>query len=114
MLQAADAELAAALLRCATACHHCAASCLREPDLPAMAQCIAQDLSCAGMCELTAAAVARRCAHVGAMRALCAQLCDACAQECARHAHDHCQACAQACRVCAEACRGETLASMPA
>ena len=110
MLQPAAADLAANLLRCATACHHCAASCLREPDMAAMAQCIAQDLSCAGMCELTAAAIARGCSHAADMRMLCAQICDACADECGRHQHEHCEACARACRVCAQACRAGALA----
>lgn len=114
MLEPADAELAATLLRCATACHHCAASCLREPDVTAMAQCIAEDLSCAGICELTAAAVARGCAHADAMRRLCAQICDACATECGRHQHAHCQECAQACRTCAQACRSGDAAAAAA
>ena len=43
---------------CATACHHCAATCLGADEPKPMAQCIALSIDCAAMCQLAAAAVA--------------------------------------------------------
>ena len=105
MLNQFDAERVAAALRCATACHHCAASCVREKDAADLARCIGLDLDCAGICELVAAATARASENAAAICALCVQLCEACAKECERHAHGHCRECAQACRACADVCR---------
>lgn len=99
------ADRLTALQRCASACHHCAAACLREPDVHAMVRCIAQDLDCAGLCEFTAGVVSRGSTQADAVLALCAQVCDACAQECGRHSKAHCRDCADACRACAAACR---------
>ena len=90
---------------CAAACNHCAVSCLREDDVRMMARCVALDLDCAAACQLTAGAAARSSELIGAIAALCVEVCDACGTECGKHRRDHCQACAAACRSCAEACR---------
>jgi hypothetical protein len=90
---------------CADACDHCATACLSEPDVAAMARCIALDIDCAQVCRVAAAAMARDSELAGAICALCAEVCATCAEECASHRHDHCRQCAEACRRCAEACR---------
>jgi hypothetical protein len=105
MIEASQMDAINALQRCAMACHHCASECLRERDVQKMARCIALDLDCAGICEYTAAVLARGSDQAQAVRTLCAQICEACAQECGRHEMAHCQECAKACSACAEACR---------
>src|SRR5574343_220500 len=94
-----------ACYECAKACHHCAASCLQEPDIKAMARCIALDRDCAQVCELAAALIGRSSSSSVQVGRICAELCEACGPECARHAMAHCQECAQACSRCAQACR---------
>jgi hypothetical protein len=89
---------------CATACSHCATACLQEPDVKAMARCIALDIDCAEICRLASAAMARDSEHAQAICRLCADMCEACGEECGKHQMDHCQACAQACRRCAQEC----------
>lgn len=91
---------------CAVACDHCAASCLQEPDVKAMARCIALDVDCAELCRLAAAYMARGSELAGAICEVCADVCEACGKECERHSKmDHCRQCAEACRRCAEECR---------
>jgi len=90
---------------CATACHHCAATCLGADEPKPMAQCIALSIDCAAMCQLAAAAVARGSEVVKVLATACAAVCDRCAAECALHATTQCQRCAEACRRCAHACR---------
>lgn len=90
---------------CAVMCERCAAACLHEQDVGAMAHCIALDLDCAQICRTSAAFMARDSRHAADLCALCADLCDDCGEECASHSMDHCRDCAQACRACAEACR---------
>lgn len=70
-----------------------------------MVHCIAQDMDCAALCQLAAAAMARNSEHAKAICALCAEVCQSCGDECAKHPHDHCQACARDCHACAKACR---------
>ncbi|HYD77331.1 four-helix bundle copper-binding protein [Ramlibacter sp.] len=94
----------AACNACAVACQHCAASCLQEPDVKAMVRCIALDMDCAQLCEVSVALMAGASEFAPALCRVCAQACRACAEECARHDMDHCQQCAEACRRCAEAC----------
>ena len=94
----------AACNACAVSCHHCAAACLQEPDVKAMARCIALDLDCAQLCQLSVALMAGGSELAPALCGVCAQACRACADECARHDADHCQQCAEACRSCAQAC----------
>jgi hypothetical protein len=90
---------------CAVACNHCAVSCLQEPDVKAMARCIALDIDCAEICALAAAAMSRASEHAKAICAVCADVCQACGDECAKHKAQHCQDCALACRECAQQCR---------
>lgn len=90
---------------CALACDHCVASCLKEPDVNAMARCIALDIDCAEICRLAVATMARGSELAGPMCELCAEACEECGRECAKHKMDHCQKCAEACRRCAEECR---------
>jgi hypothetical protein len=55
--------------QCAVACNHCATACLQEDKVKMMARCIALDIDCAEMRQLSAAAMA---------------LGSECAQECRR------------------------------
>jgi hypothetical protein len=89
---------------CADACDHCASACLREPDVKAMARCIALDMDCAALCRLAPALMARGSDLARSLCAVCAQACRDCAAECSKHSMDHCQACAEACRRCADEC----------
>lgn len=90
---------------CAAACNHCAGACLQEPDPAPMAACIALDIDCAALCQLTAATVARGGVSAKVLAKACGEVCTACAAECERHPMDHCQRCAAACTRCADACR---------
>jgi hypothetical protein len=102
----------AACNACIVACNHCAACCLQEPDVKAMAQCIALDSDCAQVCQLAVSFMSGGSDHVGAVCALCADICRSCAEECARHDVDHCQQCAEACRHCAQECERMSMAAM--
>ena len=106
------AECIAACNACAVACLNCAASCLQEPDVKMMARCVALDMDCAQLCQLSVSLMAGGSEFAPALCRLCAQACRACAEECARHEADHCQRCAEACRGCAQTC--EQMAAMPA
>lgn len=90
---------------CADICDVCAASCLREDDVKAMARCIALDIDCAQLCRLAAGAMSRGGEAASAICQACAQVCDMCAEECGKHQMQHCQDCATACRRCADECR---------
>ena len=90
---------------CADACGHCAASCLQEPNVKAMARCIALDIDCAEICRLAASYMARGSDLSPAICRVCADICDTCAAECGKHEMEHCRECAEACRRCAEECR---------
>ena len=89
---------------CATACNACLAGCLREEDMQMMTRCIALDIDCAAICQLTASATARNSEMARHLARTCGEICLACANECVQHHHDHCQRCADACRQCAAAC----------
>jgi hypothetical protein len=93
-----------ACLACAVACERCFAACLKEPDMQAMAGCMANDVECAQTCRYAASAMARDSAHVKAICALCSAVCRACEKECGQHHMAHCQACAKACGICAAEC----------
>jgi hypothetical protein len=100
-----DQQMLNALTECASACHYCSVSCLREEDIGMMAECIRLDMDCAQICELTAAFLSRESDHTRHLLKECAEICQKCAEECARHAHlDHCKECAEACRKCAHMC----------
>lgn len=90
---------------CADACDHCAIACLSEPDVKAMARCIALDIDCAAICRLAAGAMARNSEFAKQICRVCAEICEACGEECAKHEAAHCQECAEACKRCAEECR---------
>jgi hypothetical protein len=92
-------EAAAASLQCAMAC-------IAEPNTASMSRCIALSLEAAEVCRLAAASIARNGAHLSAICALCAAVCQSCADECAKHAVSHCQDSAAACSRCADICRG--------
>lgn len=94
-----------ACFACATACDHCAASCLDEQDVKRMAPCIKLDMDCAQICRLAASYMARGSRFAQALCRLCGEICETCAEECAQHQMDHCQRCANACRRCAEECQ---------
>lgn len=94
----------AACNACAVSCQHCAASCLQEPDVKAMARCIALDMDCAQLCQVSVALMAGASEFAPQLCKVCAQACRVCADECGRHDMDHCQQCAEACHRCADAC----------
>ena len=96
----------AACNSCAEASDHCAASCLREKEVPALARCIALDIDCSEICRLATAYMSRASECASTICEACAEVCDACAQECAKHSKmEYCRQCAEACRRCAEECR---------
>lgn len=107
-----DAAIAAcieACLRCHLACTVCASSCLAEPDVTSMSECIRDDLACAELCRTTASvlAISQGAADLAhEVAAACRRACEACAESCDAHAdhHEHCRLCAEACRECADAC----------
>lgn len=90
---------------CALACDSCAGACLEEPDLQAMARCVALDIDCAELCRLASAYMARNSPFAAQLCKQCEEVCESCGEECARHPADHCQRCAEACRRCADECR---------
>ena len=102
MLSQKESECLRLCNECAAACLQCASACLKEPEVTAMARCIALDMECADLCQLAAAAMARGDAHKKAVCSICADVCQSCGDECAKHAMDHCKKCADACKKCAE------------
>ncbi len=106
MITDTHASLLKALNNCTAACQFCAISCLDEPMVGQMRDCIKLDLDCADICQTTASFFARVSPHAQHFLHECAEICDACAAECEKHRHmEHCRLCAEACRQCAEACR---------
>jgi hypothetical protein len=89
----------------ASACDHCAASCLQEQDVKALTRCISLDIDCAVICRTAASFMSRGSELAAEVCAACARICDACAEECEQHEMDHCRQCAAACRKCAAECR---------
>jgi hypothetical protein len=90
---------------CADACNQCAMACLTEPDVKAMARCVALAIDCAQACHFAAAATARGSEYTAIACALCADICEACSQESSKFPPYKCQRCAEACKRCAEECR---------
>jgi hypothetical protein len=90
---------------CSLECDHCAAACLKERDVAALAACIALNKECAGTCALAVRFMASGSSFARAFCELCARICDACAAECEKHDMEHCRKCAEACRRCATECR---------
>lgn len=90
---------------CAALCHHCAASCLEEPEPKMMVRCIQLDMVCAALCTTTAQLLSLGGEHAAALAKVCAAACEECAAECSKHTNVHCQECATACKLCAEACK---------
>lgn len=98
-------ELIESLEKCVTACNHCAASCLDEENVKAMADCIKLDLDCADVCQMTLKLLVRDNTSAITIVQFCSDICAECASECEKHEHDHCQQCAEACRNCEEKCK---------
>lgn len=92
-------------MKCVQACNRCYYTCLNEPDVEKMKECVRLDRECATICFYTADALTRGTPFIRQIAELCAQICEACAAESRRHAHDHCKRCTEACLACAEACR---------
>lgn len=95
--------LIATLQRCAASCHDFLNNSLENgaPDQPSV--CLRLALDCAGVCEQTAAFLARGSAYAGQISALCLEICSATAQEMSLHlSRDACRLCAEACRDCAD------------
>lgn len=97
---------------CASACDRCELACLQEPDVSAMARCIALDIDCAALCRLAAGFMARGSEMTDAICLACQETCEACGDECAKYPVSHCQECARACQRCADEC-GRMLEAMP-
>lgn len=89
---------------CAAACDRCAARCLSETDVSALAACIALDLDCAQICRLAASWVARDSVNAKLICEDAAEICERCADECDRHPLEHCRECGRACRAAMQAC----------
>ena len=90
------------------ACQACVAGDIRDNN----GECIAINLDCADICEMTGRVLSRQTAYDAAVtRAVleaCATACKSCGDECAQHGEhgmQHCQVCAEACRRCEQACR---------
>jgi hypothetical protein len=107
------AELATAIdacLTCVQACTACADSDLIEPDVAALRACVAINLVCADICDVTARVLSRpgQCDLITVRDQLvtCVRSCTACAEECDRHAEHHrqCAICAEVCHACLRAC----------
>jgi hypothetical protein len=97
-------------LTCIQACTVCADSDLIEEDVATLRTCIALDLACADICDVTARLLSRPgqwdLLTIRDLLVACVRSCTTCAEECDRHAehHRHCAICAQACRACIQAC----------
>ena len=107
------AELAAAIdtcLTCVQACTACADSDLIEEDIANLRTCVALNLVCADICDVTGRVLSRPgqwdLVTVRDLLVACVRSCTTCAEECARHAahHRHCAICEEACRACIGAC----------
>jgi len=98
------ASLIQTLLECAKECEQCAAACLEENDVTAMAHCIELDRDCADICFLAAKLLIRDSEIAHEYLAVCEAMCRKCAEECSLHEHEHCKRCAEACRRCERAC----------
>ncbi|QDA61682.1 four-helix bundle copper-binding protein [Hymenobacter jejuensis] len=104
-----DHTILSVLNRCVAACENCATSCLQEPHVQMMVQCILLDRDCADICALTARLVARHSPHAKHVMRECVEVCRLCYDECSKHQHEHCQKCAEACKACADACKSYLL-----
>ena len=94
-----------ACMDCASACNHCAASCLEEKEVQSLTKCIRLDLECAVICQVTAELMSQGSRYTGEICELCATICNACAEECEKHADrdtTHCKECAETCKACAK------------
>jgi len=108
MKDATTNDLLDQLMKCIAACETCADSCLDEPNVKNMVNCIRLDRDCADACTLAARYVARGSAHMNGALDLCIALCKACEKECRSHTNDHCRTCAEACHACHTACEVHT------
>jgi hypothetical protein len=87
-----------ACLECATACNHCAVSCLQEENVQNLAKCIRLNLECAVMCRATAEKLSLGNAFAEEVSQLCADVAKACAAECEQLSSlPQCKECAAAC-----------------
>jgi hypothetical protein len=109
------AELATAIdacLTCVQTCTACADSDLIEEDVVTLRACVALNLVCADICDVTARVLSRPgqwdLLTVRDLLVACVRACTSCAEECDRHAkhHPHCAICAEVCRACIRACTG--------
>lgn len=90
---------------CALANDRCAAACLKEQDVKAMASCISLNIDCAEICRLAVGVMARGSEATNTVCQACAAVCDMCADECDKHPQQYCRDCANTCRRCAAECR---------
>ncbi len=98
-------QLLQTLMKCITACEHCADACLDEPDPSHMKECVRLDRDCADICMLTARCIGRDSDRSHDLLRVCIVVCDACREECSRHENAHCRKCAEVCAVCHDACQ---------
>lgn len=104
------ARAAVLAAECAAVARACADSCLGEPGVVDLLQCIRLDLDCADICWAFSG-IASRCSGgdtplVDVASQACEAACRRCAVECRKHAamHEHCRICAEVCTACADAC----------
>ena len=95
---------------CAAVARACADSCLGEPGVADLLQCIRLNLDCADM-AWAFSGIASRCSGgdmplVDVASQACEAACRRSAVECRKHAamHEHCRICAEVCTACADAC----------
>lgn len=98
-------EIINILSQCVSACEFCATSCLNEPSVQELKNCIQLDRDCADICSLAIQLLSRDSDQTASIINICADVCAKCAEECERHDHDHCVRCAQACRKCQQSCK---------
>lgn len=95
--------LIATLQRCAASCHDFVNNSLEKGAPDQQSVCLRLALDCAGVCEQTAAFLARGSAYSGQLSALCLEICSAAALEMSQHlSQENCRPCAEACRDCAD------------
>ena len=100
-----------ACMACVETCTMCATACLADENVAHLRACIATDIDCADICDVTGRVLGRAGGSDPQMtRALleaCMVACRVCAEDCEQHSshHEHCRICATNCRNCEDACR---------
>lgn len=93
-------------LDCFSSCEQTASYCVEKGGKHAEPAHVLLLRDCAGICELTAAFMARGSSYHKKSCGVCAEICQGCGDSCAKFPDDvQMKACADVCRACAESCR---------